>query len=78
MSSQVYNTPRKAHEALLRSFGRFSFATQGELPGGLAAIDHIAHTPDLIGGSVGIWSGETASQIRLSDHVGVWCDFRAG
>ena len=71
------SVPRKAHEALLRSFGRFSFATQGELSGGLAAIDHIAHTPDLTRGSIGIWSGETASQIRLSDHFGVWCDVSA-
>lgn len=40
------------------------------------AIDHIAHTPDLLPvGDMGIWSERSAHGRYLSDHFGVWCDF---
>ncbi|MDE0628701.1 MAG: hypothetical protein OXH99_20080 [Bryobacterales bacterium] len=49
--------PPIVHDALLRSFEDFRFATKGELPGDLSVIDHIAHTPDLAlaGDSIKIW-----------------------
>lgn len=49
--------PQSMHDLLLRAFDDFQFATEGILNGGLTAIDHIAHTPDLalVGESVEIW-----------------------
>jgi endonuclease/exonuclease/phosphatase family metal-dependent hydrolase len=41
-------------------------------------IDHIAHTPDLTRGSIGIWNKKAADGKCLSDHFGVWCDFSTG
>ncbi len=70
--------PRRAYEALKCAFNGFSIATEGELPGGRASIDHIAHTPDLTRGSIGIWDKRDADGTRLSDHFGVWCDFSVG
>ncbi|MDE0108620.1 MAG: hypothetical protein OXN96_12455 [Bryobacterales bacterium] len=69
--------PVRAYEALKCVFKGFRFATEGELPKGLRLIDHIAHTPDLTRGSIGIWNKKSADGIRLSDHFGVWCDFSA-
>lgn len=70
-------TPTKAHEALLRAFEGFEIATEGELPGapGLA-IDHLAHTPDLTRGAIGIWPRRSMDDEPMSDHFGVWCDFK--
>ena len=67
--------PQRTHEALLRAFDRFQFATQGELPEGQRLIDHIAHTPDLARDSIGVWDKTAADGTCLSDHFGVWCDF---
>ena len=69
--------PLRAYEALKCVFKGFQFATEGELPKGLRLIDHVAHTPDLTRGSIGIWNKKSADGIRLSDHLGVWCDFSA-
>lgn len=69
--------PHETHNVLLRTFERFQFATQGELSGGRTLIDHIAHTPDLTRGSIGVWDKKTADGKCLSDHFGVWCDFSA-
>ena len=70
--------PPRTHEALLRAFESFQFATQGELSGGQTLIDHIAHTPDLTPGSIEIWNKKCVDGTRLSDHFGVWCDFSIG
>lgn len=69
--------PQRTHEALLRAFERFQFATQGAMTGGQMLIDHIAHTSDLTRGNIGIWNKRCADGTRLSDHFGVWCDFSA-
>lgn len=50
--------PRRVSGALERAFKGFEFATEGDLPAGLRAIDYIAHTPDLTGRSIEIWSKE--------------------
>ena len=47
--------PPIVHDALLRAFEDFQFATEGELPGERRAIDHIAHTPDLTKSSIKVW-----------------------
>ena len=70
--------PHRVHEALLQAFKGFQFATEGELSGGQTLIDHVAHTPDLTRGSIGIWNKESVDGTRLSDHFGVWCDFSTG
>ena len=70
--------PNRTHEALVGAFEGFQFATQGELLGGRTLIDHIAHTPDLTRGSIGIWNKKAADGKCLSDHFGVWCDFSTG
>ena len=70
--------PLRVGRALESAFDGFSIATEGELPGGWASIDHIAHTPDLTRGSVGIWDKKATDGTRLSDHFGVWCDFSVG
>ena len=64
--------PHRVHGALLRAFDGFEFATKGKLPGGLRAIDHIAHTPDLTlsPGSIKVWP-KFADGVELSDHFGV-------
>ena len=63
---------------LLGAFGGFTIATAGELaqaPG--PAIDHIAHSPDLAPvGEIGIWPRRSEHGEYLSDHFGVWGDFR--
>ena len=70
--------PDRTHEALLRAFEGFQFATQGELLGGRTLIDHIAHTTDLTRGCIGIWNKRAADGKCVSDHFGVWCDFSVG
>ena len=69
---------RRTHELLLGAFGGFTIATAGELaqaPG--PAIDHIAHSPDLAPvGEIGIWPRRSEHGEYLSDHFGVWGDFR--
>ena len=69
-------TPEPVHEALLRAFQDFEIATGGDLEGapGLA-IDHIAHTQDLVSRGISIWPDRSADGKRLSDHFGVWGDF---
>ena len=69
--------PHETHEALLRAFKRFQFATQGELSEGRRLIDHIAHTPDLTRSRIGVWEKKSVDGPRLSDHFGVWCEFSA-
>lgn len=69
--------PLRVHEALQHAFVDFDFATEeARVPGGQALIDHIAHTSDLTRTSIGIWNRVCADGTRLSDHFGVWCDFR--
>ena len=73
--------PAVVHNALLQAFKGFSFATEGELPGCLRAIDHIAHTGDLtlIGNRIKVWpkfADLSSLKLKLSDHFGVWGDFR--
>ena len=70
--------PPMVHDALLQAFDGLNLATEGELPDGLRAIDHIAHTPDLTlaGSSIGVWPKYAdGSGINLSDHFGVWGEF---
>ena len=69
-------TPEAVHEALRRAFKGFEIATEGNLEGapGLA-IDHIAHTPDLVSRGISIWPDRSADGKHLSDHFGVWGDF---
>ncbi|MDE0101514.1 MAG: hypothetical protein OXN89_03975 [Bryobacterales bacterium] len=73
--------PAVVHNALLTAFTGFKFATEGELPGCLRAIDHIAHTVDLtlIGNSIKVWpkfADLSSLKLKLSDHFGVRGDFR--
>jgi hypothetical protein len=70
--------PHRVHDRLKRAFEGFKFATEGDLPGGLKAIDHIAHTSDLTPRSIEIWPNEREDGTELSDHFGVWCDFNPG
>ncbi|MXY70592.1 MAG: endonuclease/exonuclease/phosphatase family protein [Acidobacteriia bacterium] len=72
------HAPLRAYKALNCAFNGFKFATEGELSGGQRLIDHIAHTPDLTPGSIGVWDKQAADGTSLSDHFGVWCDFSAG
>ena len=69
-NEQVYNELRRA-------FRGFKLATAGWLAGATSsAIDHIAHTPDLIRmGDIGIWPKQSQFGRHLSDHFGLWCDF---
>ena len=72
------SVPPIVHDALLQAFDGFEFATEGELPDGLRAIDHIAHTPDLTlaGRRIRVWPKYAdGSGMKLSDHFGVWGDF---
>ena len=68
---------KRVYAALRRAFKGFTFATAGSLAGPKAlAIDHIAHTPDLVRmGDIGIWPKQSEHGSHLSDHFGVWCDF---
>ncbi len=65
--------PKRLHEALLRAFDGFEFATAGELAGvPQLVIDHIAHTPDLTLRGIRNWPKRNAQDESLSDHFGVW------
>ena len=69
-------TPQNVYEALMRAFKGFEIATEGELDRAPAlAIDHIAHTPDLVSRGISIWPDRSADGKHLSDHFGVWGDF---
>ncbi len=70
--------PHRVYGSRKQAFEGFKFATEGDLPGGLRAIDHIVHAPDLKPRSIEIWHKECADGTRLSDHFGVWCDFNLG
>lgn len=68
--------PKGVYEALMRTFEGFEIATEGNLEGAQGlAIDHIAHTPDLVSKRISIWPDRSADGKRLSDHFGVWGDF---
>ena len=67
--------PHRVHDRLKLAFEGFKFATKGDLPGGLKAIDHIAHTSDLTRRNIEIWPKNSEDGTKLSDHFGVWCDF---
>ena len=71
------NQDKAAYAELRRVFQPYTIRTAGWLGEANAlAIDHIAHTPDLIPmGDIGIWPKRSASDRHLSDHFGVWCDF---
>ena len=68
---------KQAYAALRRAFQGFNIATPGWLAGAKdLAIDHIAHTPDLLRmGDIDIWPRQSEHGRHLSDHFGVWCDF---
>lgn len=71
--------PKSVYDLLQSAFEGYQFATEGELVGapGLS-IDHIVHTPDLVPiGDIGIWQKRNAEGKLLSDHFGVWGDFKA-
>ena len=67
--------PRK--KKLRRAFDGLEISTKGEIPGAPGpAIDHIAHTGDLMRpGPIGIWPRHNSRDESMSDHFGVWADF---
>jgi len=69
--------PETTHLALRGAFDGLTIPTRGELPGTIdLAIDHIAHTPDLIRvGDIRIWPRRDADDNVMSDHFGVFADF---
>lgn len=69
--------PQYIHDALMHGFEGFQFATEGKLEDApKPSIDHIAHSPDLVRKGIGIWPKKADDGKCLSDHFGVWCDFR--
>lgn len=66
-----------AYTELRCVFRPFTIRTAGWIGAAKAlAIDHIAHTADLIPiGDIGIWPERSTHDRHLSDHFGVWCDF---
>ncbi len=68
--------PEAIHLALREAFDGFTIPTRGELPGAIElAIDHIAHTPDLVRmGDIRIWPRRDPDNKVMSDHFGVWTD----
>ena len=69
--------PKQVYAALRRAIEPLRIATQGDIEGAPGpSIDHIAHTEDLEPVGMGIWPMRDADNHRLSDHFGVWCDFR--
>ena len=70
--------PKRMYELLRRAFASFTIVTAGEIAGAPEqAIDHIAHTPDMaLNGALGIWPRRNEQDQRLSDHFGVWGDFK--
>ena len=68
--------PTDAHEALRRAPKGFEIAMEANVEGVLRpAIDHIAHTRDLVSQGTSIWPDRNEDGNRLSDHFGVWGDF---
>ncbi len=71
--------PKRVYALLRSAFEEFTFATAGVLAGAPApglAIDHIAHTPDLVlNGDIAIWPRRSEVDKHLPDHFGVWGDF---
>ena len=67
--------PRK--KKLRRAFDGLEISTKGEIPCAPGpAIDHIAHTGDLMRpGPIEIWPRRNSRDKRMSDHFGVWADF---
>ena len=72
------STPDRIHTALLEALGHLEVATSGSLQGAPGpAIDHIAHTADLLRtGESGFWYRTDSDGKSLSDHFGVWCNLR--
>ena len=66
-----------AYATLRQAFVEYNITTAGWLGAAKGlAIDHIAHTNDLLRmGDIGIWRGKSEFGRHLSDHFGVWCDF---
>ena len=68
--------PEGVYEDLIRTVEGFEIATEGNLEGVLGlAIDHIAHTPDLVSQGISTWPDRSEDGKRMSDHFGIWCDF---
>lgn len=68
--------PLRASEALRRTFEPLGIATAGQLPPlGRLAIDHVAHTPDLVATGVDSWPQYDGDGCKLSDHFGVEVTF---
>jgi endonuclease/exonuclease/phosphatase family metal-dependent hydrolase len=65
---------KAASAALHEAFDGFLFPTSGFAHEGRAAIDHIAHTPDLSSSDRCALSPFTTDRRRLSDHFGVSLD----
>jgi endonuclease/exonuclease/phosphatase family metal-dependent hydrolase len=64
--------PIVAYDALMAALSPLRIATEGPLgEPSLRAIDHIAHTPDLKNGDLGILSNIGLGGKLLSDHFGV-------
>lgn len=69
--------PHKVYRALLRAIDGLEMATAGNLARAPElSIDHIAHTPGLTPIELGIWQKTSDDGTRVSDHFGVWDDFR--
>ena len=68
--------PKRIYAALRDAFAGLAFATAGELAGTPElAIDHIAHTADLVlADDIRIWPKLSAGT-RFSDHIGVRGEF---
>lgn len=70
--------PKRAFEALERTFESLQIATQGEVPGSTGLlIDHVAHGEKLEASDVKAWPKKTADGVNLSDHDGVRLDILA-
>ena len=63
-------------DALRRTFEPLKIATAGPLPPlNTFALDHVAHTPDLVCSKVECWPGRDDDGLKLSDHFGLQVTF---
>ena len=69
--------PYKVYRALLRAIDGLEIATAGNLARAPdLSIDRVAHTPGLIPKTLGTWQKTSDDGTPVSDHFGVWGDFR--
>lgn len=70
--------PKRAFEALERTFEALQIPTQGEVPGSSGPlIDHLAHSAKLQVAEMKAWPKKNAEGVSLSDHDGVRLDMLA-